>query len=60
LHPSQSLSIEGDSIIYTQEELEAMTVEQLRNIARERGMTGYSSLLKADLIAAILADQEGV
>jgi hypothetical protein len=46
--------------IYTQEELQAMTVEQLKGIARDRGMTGYSSLLKADLIAAILTNQEGV
>jgi hypothetical protein len=37
-----------------------MTVEQLRNIARERGITGYSTMLKAELVSAILANQEGV
>ena len=36
---------------------ESMTVTQLREIAKERGLTGYSSLNKADLIQ-LLRDNE--
>ena len=46
-----SLSLE-ESIDY-----ESMTVVQLRELARERGLTGYSSLNKADLIQ-LLRDNE--
>ena len=46
-----SLSLE-ESIDY-----ESMTVVQLRELARERGLTGYSSLNKADLIQ-LLRDHE--
>ena len=46
-----SLSLE-ESIDY-----ESMTVAQLRELARERGLTGYSSLNKADLIR-LLKDNE--
>ena len=46
-----SLSLE-ESIDY-----ESMTVVQLRELARERGLTGYSSLNKADLIQ-LLKDNE--
>ena len=46
-----SLSLE-ESIDY-----ESMTVTQLREIAKERGLTGYSSLNKADLIQ-LLRDNE--
>ena len=46
-----SLSLE-ESIDY-----ESMTVAQLRELARERGLTGYSSLNKADLIQ-LLKDNE--
>lgn len=35
--------------------LEALTVAELREIAKEQGLTGYSSLKKAELIEAILA-----
>ena len=46
-----SLSLE-ESIDY-----ESMTVVQLRELAKERGLTGYSSLNKADLIR-LLKDNE--
>ena len=36
---------------------ESMTVVQLRELAKERGLTGYSSLNKADLIQ-LLEDNE--
>lgn len=32
-----------------------MTVEQLKTIAKDKSITGYSSLNKADLVSAILA-----
>ena len=46
-----NLSLE-ESIDY-----ESMTVVQLRELAKERGLTGYSSLNKADLIK-LLKDNE--
>ncbi len=36
-----------------EEQLEAMTVAELRNLAKERGITGYSTLKKAELIDAL-------
>lgn len=46
-----SLSLE-ENIDY-----ESMTTVQLRELAKERGLTGYSSLNKADLIQ-LLKDNE--
>ena len=40
--------VEDDQM--SEEELEAMTVAELRTLAKERGITGYSTLKKAELI----------
>jgi hypothetical protein len=40
-----TISKEIDTMVY-----ESMTVAQLRDIAKEKGLTGYSSLKKSDLI----------
>ena len=47
-----TLSLEDETIDY-----ESMTVVQIRELAKERGLTGYSSLNKADLIQ-LLKDNE--
>lgn len=39
---------------YKKEDLEAMKVEQLKVIAKDKNITNYSSMNKADLITAIL------
>lgn len=39
--------------MYTKEELETMTVEQLKAIAKDKNITGYSSMTKVQLIEVI-------
>jgi hypothetical protein len=42
---------------YTEDELNAKNLTELRKIAKDNGVTGYTAMNKADLIAAILAKQ---
>lgn len=44
--------------VYTQEELEAMTIDQIKALAAERGYT-ITKTLKADIIAEFLTQQNG-
>ena len=46
---------ESEEEYYTREELEAMTVEQLREIAAEGGLEFNSKAVKVDIIEAILS-----
>ncbi len=43
--------------MYGQEQLQSTTVEELKVIARDLGITGYSAFLKDDLVQAILTAQ---
>ena len=44
--------------VYTQGELEALTIDQIKAIARERGYT-ITKTLKADIIEEFLTQQNG-
>lgn len=43
---------------YTKAELEDLYVKDLKEIAKDKDITGYSSMVKDDLIEAILKEQE--
>ena len=43
---------------YTEEELNQKTITDLKKIAKNIGVTGYSSMSKAELVFAILAKQK--
>lgn len=42
---------------YNEDELNAKNLTELRKIAKDNGVTGYTSMNKADLVAAILTKQ---
>lgn len=50
---------EGDNKLYTQEELEAMTIEQIKEIATKRGYT-ITKTVKAEIITEFLGAQNNV
>lgn len=50
---AQGISGDDDETALKEGGLESHTVAELREIAREKGIEGYSGLNKADLIAAI-------
>lgn len=45
--------------VYSREQLEAMTRDEVYAIATDMNITGRSSMTKAQLVDAILATQEG-
>lgn len=54
------MAVGANETVYTESQLNAMTKAELLGLCSERGITGLSdSNLKADIIAAILAEQEG-
>jgi hypothetical protein len=55
---TDTYSLTGLIILYTQSELEAMTIAKIEAIATERGYTITQSL-KADIIAEFLTQQNG-
>ena len=44
---------------YTENELSEMNVKELKTIAKNNGVTGYSTMTKSELIFAIRAQQQG-
>lgn len=52
--PITSSSSVAERVCYSRPDLECLTRDALRPIARERGVKGYSALRKADLISAIV------
>lgn len=54
------MAVSTDETVYTESQLNAMTKAELLSLCTERGITGVSdSNLKAEIIAAILENQEG-
>lgn len=51
-----SQSGDSDGQTWTKEELEAKRVPELKELAKEANVEGYSSLLKAELIEVLLND----
>lgn len=51
-----STNDEFETIHETTKKLEKKTVKELRNAAKERGVTGYSDMTKSELIKALEGD----
>lgn len=53
----QAKEVAGYTTDYTEEELSIQNVKQLKDIAKDIGVTGYSTMTKSELIFAIRAKQ---
>src|SRR3954471_3599817 len=55
--PTNSPPLDTAQTDYTEEELQAMNMTKLKEVARNIGVTGYSTMSKSELIFAIRSQQ---